>query len=208
MPPSKPAVPRTQILTKTAGPLAFPILDGLYLNYMAEDGSGRPRTIPLTCLEDAASVRLRVWVEFVRAYHRLHRMLEQLLAFQALTVPQFDVLATLHLGEGMTQQELAAQLLVTKGNVCGVLDRLEALGWARRQPDLRDRRVNHLYLTEAGRQKLAAVLPEHHRQLLRLMASLDNEDVAALSRIAMKLDAAADADEATAPRPTAPRATT
>ena len=39
-------------------------------------------------------------------------------------MPQFDVLATLWHGEGITQQELAERLLVpTKGNVVGLIDR-------------------------------------------------------------------------------------
>ena len=56
---------------------------------------------------------------------------------------------------GITQQELAERLLVTKANVVGLIDRVSPAGWVERRADPEDRRVNRLYLTNAGR-KLAA----------------------------------------------------
>ena len=44
-----------------------------------------------------------------------------------LSVPQCDVLTTLTEAEGVSQQELAKRLYVTKGNISGLLDRLDAL---------------------------------------------------------------------------------
>jgi DNA-binding MarR family transcriptional regulator len=41
---------------------------------------------------------------------------------------QFDVLAHVGAVEGMTQQELADSILVTKGNVALLLDRVEGRG--------------------------------------------------------------------------------
>ena len=81
------------------------------------------------------------------------------LAAHGLTLPQFDVLATLWHGEGITQQELAERLLVTKGNVVGLIDRVSAAGWVERRPDPEDRRANRLYLTDAGRKLLAKAWP-------------------------------------------------
>ena len=45
-----------------------------------------------------------------------------------LSIPQFDLLSTLTEREGMSQQELAEQLYVTKGNVSGLLDRIVEAG--------------------------------------------------------------------------------
>ena len=94
-----------------------------------------------------------------------------------LTGPQFDVLATLHRGEGIIQQELVARLWVTKGNVTGVVDRMEALGWIERRPDPEDRRVNRLSLTDAGRQKFAEAIPEHHAVIHEVMADFAADEV-------------------------------
>ena len=69
-------------------------------------------------------MRRRTWVRLVRVVSLIQRRIVVALAHHDVTLPQFDVLATLRFGEGLTQQELAGRLLVTKGNVCGVLDRL------------------------------------------------------------------------------------
>src|SRR5436305_10663045 len=88
---------------------------------------------PLALYESAPQVRLRTWVQLARTFYRIHRRIMSALARHDVTMPQFDILATLRFSEGVTQQELAERLLVTKGNVCGVLDRLEGLGWVSRR---------------------------------------------------------------------------
>ncbi|HME85233.1 MAG TPA: MarR family transcriptional regulator, partial [Roseiarcus sp.] len=45
-----------------------------------------------------------------------------------ISIPQCDVLTTLSEEEGVSQQELAKRLYVTKGNISGLLDRLESAG--------------------------------------------------------------------------------
>ncbi|ULA64234.1 MAG: MarR family transcriptional regulator [Nitrospira sp.] len=67
-----------------------------------------------------------------------------------LTPSQFDVIATLGDTDGMTCSELSARTLVTKGTLTGVLDRLVAKGFIRREPVDNDRRRIRVQLTEKG----------------------------------------------------------
>src|SRR4051794_20242664 len=97
---------------------------------------------PLPQYESAFEVKVRTWVQLARTFYLIQRRIMTMLAGHELTMPQFDVLATLRFSEGVTQQELAKRLLVTKGNVCGVLDRLEGLGWVQRRSDPKDARAN------------------------------------------------------------------
>ncbi len=113
---------------------------------------------------------LRTWVLLARAHAKFVHRMHQVFSSHGLTGPQFDVMATLHRTEGITQQELAAGLLVTKGNVTGVIDRMEAVAWIERRPDPEDRRANRLYLTVNGRKKFSEVVPEHHALLYEVMA--------------------------------------
>src|SRR3954464_675080 len=119
----------------------------------------------LAIYESPDEARLRAWVQMSRTFYRVQRRIMSALAEHKITLPQFDVLATLRYSEGVTQQELAERLLVTKGNVCGVLDRLEALKWVERRQDAEDGRANRLHLTAAGRRKIDAVLPDHDAQV-------------------------------------------
>jgi DNA-binding MarR family transcriptional regulator len=69
-----------------------------------------------------------------------------------LSVPQCDVLTTLTEREGLSQQELAARLYVTKGNISGLIDRLVANGLVERRALAGDRRSHAIHLTPAGRE--------------------------------------------------------
>ena len=131
---------------------------------------------------------LRTWVQFARTHAKFAHRMSQVFSHHALTGPQFDVLATLHRGEGIMQQELAARLLVTKGNVTGVVDRLEALGWIERRPDPGDRRVNRLVLTDQGKEKFQAVIPEHDAVIQDTMADFGAEEISILFRLLRKFE--------------------
>ncbi len=68
-----------------------------------------------------------------------------------LSIPQFDVLSTLTEEEGLSQRALADRLYVTKGNVSGLVDRLEDAKLVERRSTPGDKRSHGLYLTPAGR---------------------------------------------------------
>jgi len=78
-----------------------------------------------------------------------------------LTVPQFDVLATLGDTDGMTCRELAAHTLVTKSTLTVVLDGLEARGLIERQQVAEDRRHTRVRLTPKGDALFRKVFPVH-----------------------------------------------
>jgi MarR family transcriptional regulator, organic hydroperoxide resistance regulator len=152
---------------------------------------GEPnRSVRLAVYEGPEEARRRAWVQMVRTVYRIQRRVVTTLSGHDITLPQFDVLATLRFGQGVTQQELAERLLVTKGNVCGVLDRLERLGWVERRPDPADRRANRLYLTAAGRRKIGAVLPEHNALVIDAMRTFSDVDVRTLRRLLDQLEQA------------------
>lgn len=139
-----------------------------------------PRSTPLAVVESPHQLRLRTWVQVVRTFTVVSRRISTLLSEHDVTLPQFDVLATLRYGEGVTQQELARQLLVTKGNVCGLLDRLERLRWVERRADAKDARANRLHLTAAGRRKIDVLLPAHDALVLEVLGTLTDTETRAL----------------------------
>jgi len=99
------------------------------------------------------------------------------------------VLAQIGAGEGMSQQELADSLLVTKGNVCQLLDRMERTGLlVRRQ----EGRTNRVFLTVDGRALCARAVPDQERTLVALFAALSPEEQGELLRLLRKLDHAID----------------
>ena len=87
--------------------------------------------------------------------------------------------------EGISQQELADALLVTKGNVCQLLDKMEGSGLLERRPD---GRVNRLFLTDQGRVVHDDVVPRHDEMLADQFNVLSEDDQRELLRLLRQLD--------------------
>ena len=127
------------------------------------------------------------WMRLARVYHKIDRRSAEAFRQAGLSTAQFDVLAQVGASEGCTQQELADRLLVTKGNVTQLLDRMEAHGWIERRP-AKQGRGNLLYLTPAGQELRAAVLPAQERRIADLLAPLDPGEQRQLAALLRKLD--------------------
>jgi DNA-binding MarR family transcriptional regulator len=126
------------------------------------------------------------WLRLMRVYTKLDRALStQLHEEWGLSHAHFDVLAHVGANEGMTQQELADRLLVTKGNVCQLLDRLTASGLLVRQ---QDGRANRLFLTERGRSLYEEIVPRHEANIAELLTPLSPQEQIQLDGLLRKLD--------------------
>ncbi len=69
----------------------------------------------------------------------------------------------------ISQQMLADWLFVTKGNVVGLLNRLEGRGLVERRPDPEDGRTHVVSLTKQGAALAARVVPEHEELVAECM---------------------------------------
>jgi DNA-binding MarR family transcriptional regulator len=126
----------------------------------------------------------------MRVYQKVDRASGEQLKGRDLSGAQFDVLAHVGASEGMTQQELADSLLVTKGNVCQLLDKLEGRGLISRR---QEGRANRLFLTEAGRRVFDEVVPAHEAVIADQFSLLSEEEQALLHELLRKFDRALDA---------------
>lgn len=80
-----------------------------------------------------------------------HGNSDKLAGAYGLSQQQWTLLGVLDRnGQGMTMTELGKNLLVTKANMTGMIDRLERDGFVSRHPDQFDRRVTKVMLTEKG----------------------------------------------------------
>jgi MarR family transcriptional regulator, organic hydroperoxide resistance regulator len=113
------------------------------------------------------------WIKVGVVYQRTHQKLAALLRPLDLTVAQFDAIANLYVKDGVSQQELATQLLVTKGNVTGLVTRLEDHGLVERRADSEDRRTNRLHLTREGRRVAQRALVIQRDLVESMMQGLD-----------------------------------
>lgn len=96
---------------------------------------------------------------------------------------RFDLLASLHRHDGQTLAGLSRALLVTAGNVTGLVDRAERDGVVERRPDPDDRRASRVWLTDRGRTLIKSVLPIHDRTVHELIVGLPREDRRELRKV-------------------------
>jgi len=125
------------------------------------------------------------WMRLARVFQKIDRASEVHLRPWNLNVAQFDVLTRVGAAKGITQQELADRLLVTKGNISQLLDRLERRGLLKR---CQEGRTNTLSLTEEGQQLYAQVVPAQEEMVAQHFSALTSQEVNQLLHLLRKLD--------------------
>ncbi len=125
------------------------------------------------------------WIRLARVFQKISTRSERFFRLHGLNTAYFDILAKVGAAEGITQQELAAALLVTKGNISQLLTKLEEAGLVRRR---QEGRSNCLSLTERGQTLFQALVPQEECLIADLLAPLSNDEQHELLRLLRKLD--------------------
>src|SRR5260370_15269551 len=130
---------------------------------------------------------VRVWFRVIRLVARMQAAISERLSAIGVSMPQCDVLTTLSEEEGVSQQVLAKRLYVTKGNISGLLDRLEDAGFVERRSIASDRRQYAIYLTETGRATAEKAIAVQHRWIASTLGRMSESDLEALESRLMAL---------------------
>lgn len=109
-----------------------------------------------------------------------------------ITLPRFDVLAQLDAAarddvQGLTMSELSRRLMVTNGNLTGLIERLVEEGLVHRAASTTDRRSQIVRLSGAGRRALDAMAPRHEQWIDEMFADLSDDDRTQLYALLGKL---------------------
>jgi DNA-binding MarR family transcriptional regulator len=129
---------------------------------------------------------VRAWIRMLRLTQRVVQPASaERLRGLGLNPAEFDILDHLAAREGLTQQELADALLVTKGNMTYHLCRMEERGLVDRRPE---GRKNRLYLTGEGRRLLEEALPEHEALIDERFSGLSVEERVQIADLLQKLE--------------------
>jgi DNA-binding MarR family transcriptional regulator len=133
---------------------------------------------PKARAEAAAKQKLRLWLRLLRASRTIEAELRRRLRLEfGTTLPKFDVMAALaRKGAGMTMTEVSRFLMVSNGNVTGLVDRLVAEGLVVRLAHAGDRRATFVRLTPKGAQRFQAMAKAHEGWISELLAEVDRED--------------------------------
>ncbi len=143
---------------------------------MQDDSQAMPVDLEIIAGHEAGDhkIDLRLWLRMLSTVTLITAEVRKRLREEfAITLPQFDLLAQLEREpEGLRLGELSKRMMVTNGNITGVLDRLEADGLVARETLLADRRVTFAQLTPEGRAKFRRYAKAHESWIRALLADV------------------------------------
>ena len=131
----------------------------------------------------ASKARLKLWIRLLRVTRLLDGEIRERLRreFDA-TLPRFDVMAALYrTPEGMIMSEVSRFLLVSNGNVTGIVSRLVGDGLVIRAQRRDDRRTSIVRLTKKGRDRFEEMAAAHERWIDELLGGMTPEEADELS---------------------------
>jgi DNA-binding MarR family transcriptional regulator len=156
-------------------------------------------TIPLDAETKVAErpedhkTELRLWLRLLTCTTLIENEVRRRLRDQFdITLPRFDLLAQLERApQGMTLGELSRRMMVSNGNITGLVDRLASQGLILRRPAPNDRRVQMVSLTPEGRRFFRAMARENAEWVAQIFADLSPGDISTLMSALAKTKASA-----------------
>ena len=142
-----------------------------------------------TRLSDDHHESLRLWLRLLTCTHLVETQVRKALAKQFnTTLPRFDLMAQLERApQGLQMGELSRRMLVTGGNVTGIVDQLERGGLLVRTEDPADRRAYLVKLTKEGRRLFAQMAAEHETWIVGLFSGIPKREQRALTESLTRL---------------------
>lgn len=146
----------------------------------------RPAAAAARLLPGKRNVELQTWLRLLACSNLVTAQLRRMLRRDFdISLPTFDILAQIARPPlGPTMGELSKRLMVSKGSVTDLIERLTDQGLVVRNGDSSDARVQRVYLTGKGKRLLDRVLPSHNAHIRRLMGGLGP---AAITQLATQL---------------------
>ena len=127
-------------------------------------------------------MELRLWLRLLASSNLVEVEVRQRLREQfGTTLPRFDLLAQLErVEDGLLLGELSRRMMVSNGNVTGLVERLAGDGLIERNVSEADRRAVRVRLTRKGREAFAEMAAAHAEWIGELFADLSEVDQQAL----------------------------
>jgi DNA-binding MarR family transcriptional regulator len=133
--------------------------------------------------EADSKARLRLWIRLLRATRLIEgEVRERFKSKFGATLPRFDVMAALYRNpDGMLMSEISRFLMVSNGNVTGIVDRLVSDGFVVRAQRNGDRRTSFVSLTRKGIEAFEEMADAHERWVDDLLAKVTVREAQQLS---------------------------
>ncbi|NOR62233.1 MAG: MarR family transcriptional regulator [Rhodobacteraceae bacterium] len=128
--------------------------------------------------EPESKTRLRLWLRLLKFSRGIESELRENLRKEfSSTLPRFDVMAALNRNrDGMKMSAISNALMVSNGNVTGIVDRLVSEGFVIRETVPGDRRAMRVRLTAPGQAEFDQQAAAHEAWIDGLLKSFSAEN--------------------------------
>ena len=132
---------------------------------------------------------LRLWLRMLTCTLMLERHMRSLLRLRfGTTLPRFDLMSQLERHpEGLKMKELSHRMMVTGGNVTGIVDQLEKEELVERLPEPGDCRASRVRFTRAGDKAFAEMARAHEEWVASVFSGLTRKEHTELFRLLAKV---------------------
>ena len=128
---------------------------------------------------NADTKRLSLWIRLVTNSNLIEKEVRNLFRSEfGVTLPRFDLMAALYREPGgLTMGELSKRMLVSNGNVTGIVERLKKEGLVKRWVLPTDRRIYSVGLTPKGRTDFKILADSHREWVADILGGLDEDEI-------------------------------
>ncbi|MCA8869042.1 MAG: MarR family transcriptional regulator [Rhodobacteraceae bacterium] len=121
---------------------------------------------------------LRLWLRMMALQKLVVNELRRRLRVSfGISIARFDLMSQLDLNQtGMRIGELSDRLMVTTGNITGLVDELVGAGLVRRMADPTSRRASLVRLTPKGQRHFTAAAKAHEVWIAEFFSTLSRDD--------------------------------
>ncbi len=132
---------------------------------------------------------LRIWLRLLTSSHLIEKRVRELFRTKfETTLPRFDVMAALaREPDGQTMGDVSEWLLVSSGNVTGIMSRLVKDGLVTRTQSSGDRRSHRVSLSAKGQEEFENMSKSHEKWVRDMLCGLTRKEMATLDELLTKV---------------------
>jgi len=129
--------------------------------------------------------RLGLWLRLITNSNIVEKEVRNLFRSEfSVTLPRFDLMAALYRETGgLTMGELSKRLLVSNGNVTGIVERLQREGLVKRWVLPTDRRIYSVGLTPKGRTEFKEMADRHKEWIAEIFSDLNDAELTQMTQM-------------------------
>ena len=140
---------------------------------------------------------LRIWLRLLTSSQLVEKQVRGRFRTEFdTTLPRFDVMAALaRVPEGQTMGDISRWLLVSSGNITGIIYRLEEDKLVTRVRSAGDRRAHLVKLSAKGRQEFERMSLAHEKWIKNMLSGMTRKEMATLDELLTKVKVSLAAEE-------------